>query len=250
MKRGKQIDTWYPFYIDKWLFGSTRHELILKEDDRFIDLRGIWMDLLTISKKDSGWIRANETTPYPIEQLAGMFCVPIEQLKKTIEIAIDKGKLTEPIPGFFYIASTETYKLSDRWKREKTADFPKDGIDRQKDGSKIKEDKIRLDKIRLDSIKAEKPGPLFESLWSQWPNEGRFKKKICRAKFEALVKRGEYEVFRVATLGYSNYLLHKKENEGFEQSPMHLATWLNNWKEEAPRYVDKEGKPFKHEPRL
>jgi hypothetical protein len=138
MKRGKQIDTWYPFYIDKWLFGSTRHELIIGPDWAekfpdlapiipqsvlslpFADLRGIFTDIMTMSKKDGGYLRANETTPYPLEQLAGMWCVPIDWLKATVAICLHSsvGKLTEPSPGIYYIVSTETYALSDRWKRQ------------------------------------------------------------------------------------------------------------------------------------
>jgi len=138
MKRGKQIDTWYPFYIDKWLFGSTRHELNIGPgwaerfpdlaplipqsvlNAPFADLRGIFTDIMTMSKKDGGYLRANETTPYPLEQLAGMWCVPIDWLKATVAICLHSsvGKLTEPSPGIYYVASTETYALSDRWKRQ------------------------------------------------------------------------------------------------------------------------------------
>jgi uncharacterized phage protein (TIGR02220 family) len=117
MKRGKQIDTWFPLYIDKWLFGSTRHELIIHDGDTWIDLRGIFTDLLSLSRKDNGFIRANETTPYPISQLSGMFCVPENHLKKCIELCLKFGKLSEPIPGIFYIESTNNYALSERHKR-------------------------------------------------------------------------------------------------------------------------------------
>jgi len=91
---------------------------------------------------------------------------------------------------------------------------------------------------------------LFDKLWKDWPEVGRFKKRICREKFTVLYKRGEFETFRKATLGYSNYLLHKKENEGFAQNAMHLVTWLNNWEEESGRYVDKDGNPFRYKARL
>jgi|WetSurSiteA1Bulk_404760.scaffolds.fasta_scaffold00047_7 hypothetical protein len=122
MRRGKEIDKWYAFFIDKWLFGSTRHELIVKDQDQFIDLRGIWIDLLTLSKKDSGFIRANEETPYPHEQLAGMFCIPIRYLEMTIDIALKKGKLSEEKPGIYFVNSTDTYSLSDRRKYQKEAE--------------------------------------------------------------------------------------------------------------------------------
>ena len=138
MKRGKQIDTWYPFFIDKWLFGSTRHELIINAGwaekfpdlvplipesilhSPFTDLRGIFQDIMTMSKKDGGFVRSNETMPYPLEQLAGMWCVPLDCLKATIAICLHPkvGKLAEPLPGIYYVTSTETYGFSDRWKRK------------------------------------------------------------------------------------------------------------------------------------
>ena len=61
MKKRK-VDPWFPFWVDKWLFGSTRIEL---EPDE----RGVFVDLLSLSKKDSGYIRANEGVPYLESQL-------------------------------------------------------------------------------------------------------------------------------------------------------------------------------------
>lgn len=138
MKRGKQIDTWYPFFIDKWLFGSTRHELIINADWRenfpelvpllpesilnapVTDLRGIFQDILTMSKKDGGFVRSNETMPYPLSQLAGMWCVPLDWLKATIAICLHArvGKLIETSPGIYYLASNEIYSMSKKPIRE------------------------------------------------------------------------------------------------------------------------------------
>jgi hypothetical protein len=140
MKRGKEIDKWYPFYIDKWLFGSTRHELIIRPgwaerwpkiaplipasilEQPYADLRGIFADLMTLSKKDDGYIRANETTPYPLEQLAGTFYVPLEHLRATITICLHKdvAKIEERGAGIYYIKTTETYGFTDRYKRKIT----------------------------------------------------------------------------------------------------------------------------------
>jgi hypothetical protein len=137
MKRGKRVDPWYPFFIDKWLLGSTRLELIINKDwperwpqlvplvpkwvleTRFLDLRGIFADLLTFSKKDSGFIRANERTAYPHEMLAGQFNVDLELLNLTIKICLHKdiGKMSEPLPGIYYIESTNDYSFTDRYKR-------------------------------------------------------------------------------------------------------------------------------------
>lgn len=113
--------SWYPLWIDKWLWGSTRLELILtdKNTGEFLDLRGIYLDLLTLSKKDGGFIRANQTTPYPHTQLAGMFGVPIEKLDLCINICLDPrvDKLRETSPGIYFIPSTADYELTERHKR-------------------------------------------------------------------------------------------------------------------------------------
>jgi hypothetical protein len=50
-----------------------------------------------------------------------MWCVPLDWLKATVAICLHSsvGKLTETSPGIYYVASTETYALADRRKREK-----------------------------------------------------------------------------------------------------------------------------------
>ena len=91
---------------------------------------------------------------------------------------------------------------------------------------------------------------LFEQFWTGYPKEGREKKKYCRAKFATICKQGKYEALKKTTIGYLNVLEHKEKKEGFKQRPMNCATWLNNWEEDQPRYVDKDGKPFEYEPEL
>lgn len=85
----------------------------------------------------------------------------------------------------------------------------------------------------------------FETLWKSWPEEGRFKKKICRMKFNVLCKAGKLEEFQKTTHGYSDYLRQQKERRNFDQQVMHLSTWLNNWEEEKEQYIN-----FKYEPPL
>jgi hypothetical protein len=86
-------------------------------------------------------------------------------------------------------------------------------------------------------------GLLFEELWKQWPAEGRFKKKYCRMKFLTLCKQGKLEEFKKTAQGYSEYLKHKRINENFNQRPMHLATFLNNWEEEKEQFMGFEYRP-------
>ncbi len=125
MKHGqKYSDAWYPLYIDRWIFGSTRHELIVCDERGFRDLRGIWIDLLSLCQKDGGYIRANEVTPYPLAQLAGMFRVPLEELEETINICLRVRKLKEVSKGIYYVSSFGEYSLSrsGRYKAKKRAE--------------------------------------------------------------------------------------------------------------------------------
>lgn len=110
MRRGKQIYDWFPLWSDKWLFGSTRHELTHEQ-------RAIWTDLMAVGNKDDGFIRANETTGYPPEQLAGLLCCSQELLETTIKICIEKGKLEDRGNCIYYICNWENYQLSGRYKR-------------------------------------------------------------------------------------------------------------------------------------
>ena len=156
MKRGKQIDTWFPLWIDKWIFGSTRHELIIQNDDGTIDdLRGIFLDLMALAKKDGGYIRANETTPYPHLQLAGMFCIPLLTLEKAIEVCLRYGKLTEPIPGIYYLKSDQVYSLTERHMRRVMSENPDmmsenpDARGEESREEKSKEEEKKVGRIQL-----------------------------------------------------------------------------------------------------
>jgi len=108
MKRGKP-DDWIPLWIDKWLYGSTRIELNPAE-------RSVWVDLMALAGKDDGYIRANETTPYPPRQLAGMFCVSIPTLESAIEKCLKFQKLERFDSGILRILNWDQYSLSYRHK--------------------------------------------------------------------------------------------------------------------------------------
>lgn len=110
MRRGKQVYGWFPLWSDKWLWGSTRLELSPAE-------RSVWVDLMALANKDDGHIRANETTAYPAEQLAGMFRVPTQVLKSTIEKCLKYNKLIQLENGTLYIKNWDEYSLTNRYKR-------------------------------------------------------------------------------------------------------------------------------------
>lgn len=90
----------------------------------------------------------------------------------------------------------------------------------------------------------------FKNLWKEWPVIGRQKKAYCERKFNAMVKAGQLAEFQAVTKGYFIFLAWQKNENNFEQRAMNLSTWLNNWEGEKDRYLDKDGKPMKPEPRL
>lgn len=110
MKKRVPDKFWFPWWPDKWIFGSVRIEFTPAE-------RGIWVDLLSLASKDDGYIRANEETAYPLDQLAGMLRIPLEEFKKAIRKFIKNKKLTKTKAGTLYITKWDKYQFSDRHKR-------------------------------------------------------------------------------------------------------------------------------------
>ncbi|MEW6095653.1 MAG: phage replisome organizer N-terminal domain-containing protein [bacterium] len=102
---------WIPLWVDKWLWGSTRLELSPEE-------RGIFIDLIAIASKDDGYIRANPTIAYPLEQLSGMLCLTKEQLENAINKCIQTEKIEKLPNGIIKIKNWETYQLSNRQDRK------------------------------------------------------------------------------------------------------------------------------------
>ncbi len=254
MKRGKQIDAWYPFYIDKWLFGSTRHELVINAGwaerfpdlvalvpesimaKPFTDLRGIFVDLMSLSKKDSGFIRANETTPYPHEQLAGMFCVPVDHIKASINICLHPkvGKLEETSPGIYYLRSTETYSLTDRYKRRMVPEGHEcSGKEEQGTETPVPRlDKKREEESRGNKNKGESEfARLFDLFWEGYPK--KVAKDYAREKFMILARAGKMDDLKKAANGYLDFLKSQRLKRNFDQEPMNPATFLskNRWED-------------------
>lgn len=110
MMKKRKVDPWFPFWIDKWLFGSTRIEL---EPDE----RGVFVDLMAFSKKDDGYIRANEGVPYLENQLCGLLNITPELLNRTIEKCIKYKKARRFKDGTIYMTSHDAYSLSARQER-------------------------------------------------------------------------------------------------------------------------------------
>jgi hypothetical protein len=101
--------SWVPLYVDAWLFGSTRHELTRAQ-------RGDFVDLLLLAAKHDGHVRAAEGVPYPIEQLAGLLCVPVQDLEETIRRCVDTGKIELKSDKTLYVCNWQKYRLTRQYR--------------------------------------------------------------------------------------------------------------------------------------
>ena len=158
MKNRDDSMQWFPLWVDKWIFGSTRIEFQPDE-------RAVWVDLMAIAAKDNGYIRANPTTPYPLRQLAGLFCITEELLQRTIQRCLETNKLEEnfitsqpkskigqsdeeKIFVEYQIVNWEAFQLSGRHKRRfQTMSSKADTMS--------KKTATRVEKSRVDNIKED-----------------------------------------------------------------------------------------------
>jgi hypothetical protein len=137
--------------VDKWIFGSTRIELEPAE-------RGVFVDLMALGAKDKGYIRANETTPYLLPQLAGLLNISVELLQSTIQKCIQVGKIDEPILGIYHITNWDKYQFTERYKKmlknkHNSKQFRKNGNDVPKNGNyNIIKDNTVQDKKEKNNI--------------------------------------------------------------------------------------------------
>lgn len=124
-------DDWFPFWIDKWLLGSTRDELTIEQC-------AIWVDFLALSNKDDGYIRANEGIPYPIKRLSGLLNRPVKLIQQTIDRCLEPkvNKLRLESDGTLYMLSHDEYELSERHKR-RLDDEAKPSLFKEKDIKKL-----------------------------------------------------------------------------------------------------------------
>lgn len=231
MKRGRTYD-WIPLWIDKWLWGSTRHELMPAE-------RSIWIDLMVLAAKDDGNIRANETTGYPTPQLAGMFCVSIEELESTIEKCIEHGKLKKLGNGILFIINWKEYSLSLRHKKRVMSRLPGHGVtlngppykSMSPYRSKSKSSSKNKEKEKIDLTGG------FDKFWSFYPK--RVHKQDAQAAYAALIRAGtKDEEITAAVDGYKNLLFDQALDRGREmrehlEFAMHPASFLrrNKWRD-------------------
>jgi len=94
------------------MFGSTRIEL--QHDER-----AIWLDLIVLASKDSGFVRANPETEYPIKLLAGMLNATEELVERTIQRCLETKKIKKADNGVgYYLLNWQEYQLTERYKRK------------------------------------------------------------------------------------------------------------------------------------
>lgn len=151
---------WFPWWPEKWLWGTIRIECTPIE-------RGIWVDLLSIASKDDGHIRANEETPYPLKQLAGMLILSEKELNDAINKFIRLGKLIQLESGTLYVVKWEKYQFSERHKRRMEDKMSDETDTMSKKGTPILNDsKLNQNTLNNNKIKESKPSCLGKD-----PNE-------------------------------------------------------------------------------
>ena len=145
-------DDWFPFWIDKWLLGSTRDELTIEQC-------AVWVDFLALSYKDEGYIRANEGIPYPIKRLSGLLNRPVKLIQQTIDRCLEPkiNKLRLESDGTLYVISHPEYELSKRHKRRLMEDDVRQkGHDVQKTDAKRRVEKSREEKNRIEKRRVDR----------------------------------------------------------------------------------------------
>ena len=170
----RRVDPWFPFWIDKWLFGSTRIELLPDE-------RSVFVDLMSLSKKDDGYIRANEGMPYLESQLCGLLNIELELLQRTIKKCIKYHKMKRLRNGTYFMLSHEAYKLSSRQQRrvEKEMSEETDTMSENADAI-LNKNKINNKKLKEKSPKYKYSDAHFEIAKYL---ETKIKERLPRHKF-------------------------------------------------------------------
>jgi len=241
---------WFPFWVDKWIFGSMRLEFNAEE-------RAVWIDLMALAAKDNGYIRANEVTPYPAQQLAGMLRYPEDLFAKTIEKFVEKDKLRRDKNSILYITNWQKYKLTDSYKRvlKHRGILPDETPGVSNETRRITQ--IKSNHIQIKSnhiINAGNSGDrTFEEIWKKWPRKED--KGKAREKYNFLVNRMKIEPERLrrAVDGYLNCEGSKGTEKWFIK---YLKTFFyagkpkegipGTW-EEYEKYADVQ---YEHKPKL
>jgi len=256
MKKRTSDKFWFPFWVDKWIFGSIRIECTTAE-------RGIWVDLLSLASKDDGHIRANEETPYPLQQLSGMLIIPEKELDAAISKFIKNKKLTRLKSGTLYVSKWDKYQFSDRHKRrvEPGMSAKTDMASEKKDAiiynnkvnnktiknikdSCVSKKKPQKKKPKKETVKIKKDGKeievslceAFEYWYKCYPK--KVNPKVALDKFKARCRQSQFDEIDKGLTGYLNYIRNELDRRGIELKEfmpyiLYPQTFLNKerWKE-------------------
>jgi len=263
MKKRVSEKFWFPFWVDKWIFGSMRIECTLEE-------RAIWVDLLALAAKDDGHIRANEDIPYPIEQLAGMLRIPADRLKKAINKFVKLKKLTRLPNKTLYVTEWGKYQFSEsylrvRKYREKSrggkivtpkCDGDTNRIEQnrieqnnKKDKRKLKFSDVHLSLAKLQESKIKERLPKHKFQGKQyleiWANEYRLMEEKGEANFEEIERLLDW-VYK-DNFWYKNILSAEKLRKQFGRLWAEMEDKKpNDWKArrdaEAKKIMEAESK--------
>ncbi len=201
---------WFPFWTDKWLFGSMRIEFNTEE-------RGIWVDLMAMANKDNGFIRANEDVPYLISQLAGLLIIPEDKLKDAIDKFVKKDKITRSENGVLYITTWKKYTLSARHIRrfkEEEADKSDNVSEKPATNSNNKSNKKKNNNIIKYKYTNERIEKHFNAFWESYPH--KMAKQDAIKAFKVLIKKEGIEIIASATNGYNGHLKAQRVKKGID----------------------------------
>ncbi len=232
MKEREIKQKWFPFWVDKWIFGSMRIEFEPEE-------RAIWIDLLCLASKDNGYIRANEETPYLIRQLAGILVIDEEKMERAINKFIKKKKLTKTKSGTLLVTKWDKYQLSESYLRVKRyrAKKSKDDKPLQRNDKPLPYNNIKnIKNIHNNNIKEKvKTSSLFEKdfdeFWELYPRKTQ--KQAAKETFMIRCRQGLSSKIIEALKGYLRFLKYQRTQNNFDQAPMYPKTFLNKnrWEE-------------------
>ena len=229
MKKRTPDRFWFPFWPDKWIFGSIRIECSVAE-------RGIWVDLLSLASKDDGHIRANEETPYPLRQLSGMLLIPEDELHSAIEKFIELEKITRTETGTLYVIKWDKYQFTDRHRRRVDCEMSENSDIVSEKKTPILYNKITNNNKKEDNIKHLEE---FESIWKKYHPDGRKNKQYAKKRFMALCKDGKLDDFKKGLSGYATYLEFKEKKENFKQRVKYFSTFCTDYEEYIQYYGHK-----------
>ncbi|MCK4789787.1 MAG: hypothetical protein KAV87_38965, partial [Desulfobacteraceae bacterium] len=71
----------------------------------------------------------------------------------------------------------------------------------------------------------------FDRYWKEYDPRGKKNKDYAKKRFIALCKSGQLSEFDKGFTGYSNYLKHQRNVEGFDQRPKYFSTLVSDYKE-------------------